>query len=143
MLQGFKNLFVKKENGIIVNENGKQIGMIKFNSYDTAVSASIGVDINKKNYTWEIDRDEDNFFVLKKKKYYIFNTELTRPVSFKVKNPPLIRPHNLNVILKSRVLSELNSITKGLFENVNWKMILFGLGIIAIIVYFLSGGTLV
>ncbi len=140
-VEDLKNVFIKNEKAIIVNNSGDQLKIVNIRSDENVINAVIGLD-SYKGLSFELDRDKDKFLKIGKKKYYVFNTSSTRPLNFRLTKVLPPRPENLNAILSSRVLTELNTAKKGIWDKIDFKMVLLVLGIIAIAIYFLTGGSL-
>lgn len=141
-----KNFFNKnKEKIILFDDKGEQI---KIENLEKGTE-KIRLKINGKNRTYLINKKTDNYIKIKNglmgtTKYYLFNLKQTNPFPLTSYNEPLVNSEDLDSIIETKVLKDLNQPPNAndWFNNIKIEHVLIGIGIIVVGVYFLQGGSL-
>ena len=131
-------IFGNREYAIIYGENGEHITTIKINKKKT--------EFEFREQTYITDRKNVKPFVkngfLTDKKYYNYNIDNPFPILMDKKNESLINPKQLNIMLETKVLQDLNKIDKGFFGNIKPIHIIIGIVVIIILYYLATGGSI-
>lgn len=141
-----KNFFNKnKEKIILFDDKGEQI---KIENLEKGTE-KIRLKINGKNRTYLINKKTDNYIKIKNglmgtTKYYLFNLKQTNPFPLTSYNEQLVNSEDLDSIIETKVLKDLNQPPNAndWFNNIKIEHVLIGIGIIVVGVYFLQGGSL-
>ncbi len=128
---------------IIIDDNGEQIKTITLKKGQTQIKTKIG----NTNKRFKINKEKDKFLKIKNfmrtDKYYFFNEN--NPEALKLQNfeTPIFNTEDFDSIIETKVLKDLNKPNESnLLNQLEFKHILIGLGVIAVIIYFATGGTL-
>lgn len=123
------------------DSRGDFIGNKKFNKFDTHFS------FKKRRYNIEMQKgsyyETTSIPFLLYKRFYIYNLADSNPIKLDKKSEPIIEPDIYNTIIESEEAKKLNNLhNKGLLSKLDFKTVLLLLGIMAIAIYFLRGGTI-
>lgn len=123
------------------DEKGDFIGNKKFNKFDSSFK------FKKRRYN--IERQKGSYYETSSipfilfKRFYIYNINNSNPIKLDKKSEPIIEPEIYNTIIESEEAKKLNNLhNKGFLAQLDFKIVLIALGIIAVGIYFLRGGTI-
>ena len=131
-----------RDRAIITNSDGEQIKIVKLGKYKSEWKETI----DKKDHRFVLNRKLDKYITIKgfwkNYRYYVFNKDHINPISLSYNEAPKFHSADLDILLETKVLKDLNTVqTDGWLSNIKLKHVLIGLAILAVIIYFMRGGT--
>lgn len=102
------------------------------------------------NKAYNISRKGKNYLYFVKyllfwrieRRYYIYNVHNPDQLELSVNNTPIFNAEQYNIMLETKALSDLNKIGNSFLGNIDWKVIVIGLAILAAIIFFIKGGKI-
>lgn len=136
------NFFDKKKyRAIIYNSDGEQIATLNLNRAKSTFEFNGG--------TYNIKWDCKTFFFranfFNKYKYFFYTLGNPDPIEYDKENNNFKTNFNADqysVMLKTKIAKDLNNIGKGISNLLTPKNLIIGLGILVVVYYFMSGGSL-
>lgn len=132
-------LFWRKYKAIFYDDKGNYAGIKGFNRKEKSMDYGKGtynIDLNCSYF------DRKAFF--HDKRYYYYSLNNPNPVLMNKKAEPILNSESYNIMLKTKVLRDLNELSKGsgLGDLLTPRNIIIGLAIIGIIIYFATGNKI-
>lgn len=122
------------------DERGEFIKFIKFNMFDTT--------FKYKSRCYNVLKNKSSCLKIKgllfNNFYYFYTINNSNPFVFDDKQEPILNSEIYNALLETKVINDINEISKDnfLLKLLNPKNIIIGLIILAVIIYFANGGTI-
>lgn len=127
-----------REKAVLLGDSGEQIKVLRIPKHENK--------FKWKTRQYVVMRKEVKPIIIKKlffkHKYYYYNVNNPYPLNMGKKAEPLVNTEIFNALMETKVLIDLNKIKKGLFDGLDFKMVLIGLVVIGVIIYFARGGSL-
>ena len=131
--------FIKLFYGVLFDDNGDEFGKKRFKrkeEYFTKNKKSYIIDVKNASYF------KKEGFILDKK-YFFYNKNNPSPLRLDKKCEPILNSDSFNSLLETKVIREMNKLDKGTFGDLfTFRNILIVLGVLGVIYYFSTGGTI-
>lgn len=135
---------IKKEHAIIFNDDGTQNKIINFSKKDKSFNYLDGEYLiirKENNYTKFVST---RLFILRREDvYYEYTLGNPTPREKTDNIQPKFHAEYFDVMLKTKILKDLNRIDKSFLQNLNWRTILI-IGVVLVAVYYVikNGGLI-
>ena len=131
-------LFGHKDYGAIYSDDGEHLKSIRIKNKENSFIFD--------DKTFVLDRKKfkplERNGVFYNKRYYHYNINNSFPFLLDKKGEPFINAEQLNILMETKVLKDLNALGNNWLKNIKIQHVLIGLGILAAIYYFANGGSL-
>lgn len=121
------------------DEKGNYIGSTSFNRLKKT--------LKYKNKIYHIKIKEGSYYKRKNlslglvdKTYYQYNISCSDPLIMDKKVEPKINPEDYNTMLETSVIRKLNNINNNIFDKIDFKKVLIGLGVLVVGYLVITGG---
>jgi len=151
MLQRLKNRIkdklTNKHYAVFVDEKGRQREVISINNDDKKFTYNNKTYVkNTSKYSNFYIKTKKLFFLTQHHNYFFYQYDYSEPINFTKEKLNVSKNNNpyiaedINSILQTKVLKDLNKVSNNFLKNLEPKQILIGLGIIGVIIYIISSG---
>ena len=147
IINKFKDKIKNKHFAVFVDENGKQREIININNDENKFKIKNKVYIKNSNkYSNFTLKKKVFYFFLQYRTYFFYQYDYSEPINFTKQKlhinntgQPYIA-EDINSILETKVLKDLNKISFNPFSNIEPKQAIIILAIIGGIIYFVTNG---